>query len=261
MPLKYLSRASLIRCCHGGTVKPKEARHKLRINGEAVLTDKDLLGADVLACPQTGPGIVPCTKVLRIVSGSIVKGVAVSKSRPLLESFSGVTNSNPPGLCTVVNDGGSVVRTRLAGTGASPGAARQKVPEQQGTRQREDDPNSLIVSLRLDLSNIANDVTLLRERLSVKGIWITATVVQHLLATGKYHAERKVVVLSTEGGTSRVLFSRPFTAHEPAWLLVTSHPGISSISELAPDTFELGTLCHCRMKALKLIGPLPPAVG
>ena len=80
--VKYLSNASVIKCCHGGTVQ-LDGSATVKINGDDVLLKSGLVGKSIVGCPLAGPGITPCNKVVKIVSGEAKK--FNSKDPPLLE--------------------------------------------------------------------------------------------------------------------------------------------------------------------------------
>lgn len=132
--MKYLSHAARLQCAHGGTVRPKPAvGRSLRINGQPILTVGDLEGATITGCPQSGPGIKPCLTVQKVMAG-MGRGVTADGQMPLLQSVQALTDGVPPGICSAVDDGGSVMQ--IAAPVAPAQAAGQ--PPEQGPGEKED---------------------------------------------------------------------------------------------------------------------------
>jgi hypothetical protein len=72
-----------------------------------VVTDMDLLMRSVIiGCPQIGPGIKPCTKIISILSGRSVD-IRVDAEIPILKSLMALTDGMPPGQVSAITDGES----------------------------------------------------------------------------------------------------------------------------------------------------------
>ena len=105
-----LNAAARVMCIHGGQVVFVPSQQVLMIGGMPALTLPDLLAATIVGCPQAGPGIKPCTKIITgepALSASPVSSVA---GVPLLIANQigppgGVTDGVPPGMITVVFPG------------------------------------------------------------------------------------------------------------------------------------------------------------
>src|SRR5438132_1505022 len=106
MESRYLNHRAVLQCSHGGRVVllPPPFR-SLHVMQSPVVTDVDLMKA-FIACPQAGPGIKPCTRILLIVVGRSLQ-IRVDNQIPILDSLQAITDGAPPGMVTVVNDGNS----------------------------------------------------------------------------------------------------------------------------------------------------------
>ena len=71
-----------------------------------VVTDIDLMKAVIVGCPQIGPGLKPCTKIMTIIMGRAIQ-IRVDGEIPILYSLRAISDGNPPGLVSAVSDGGS----------------------------------------------------------------------------------------------------------------------------------------------------------
>lgn len=103
----YLNHRALLQCTHGGRVLllPPPFR-SLNIMQSPVVTDVDLMQAIIVGCPQIGPGIKPCIKIVSILMGRAIQ-IHVDGEIPILDSLRAMTDGNPPGLVSAINDGGS----------------------------------------------------------------------------------------------------------------------------------------------------------
>jgi hypothetical protein len=92
---------------HGGRVllMPPPMR-SLNIMQSPVVTDVDLMQAIIIGCPQIGPGIKPCIKITAILMGRAIQ-IQVDGETPILDSLQAMTDGNPPGLVSAINDGES----------------------------------------------------------------------------------------------------------------------------------------------------------
>jgi hypothetical protein len=99
--MKYLTHAAVITCLHGGMVQFNPVQPSWEIMGQPVLTVDAVENAAIVGCPQMGPGIKPCTKVVTITVGRAAH--AESDGRiPLLNTLDFITDGNPPGKCLLV---------------------------------------------------------------------------------------------------------------------------------------------------------------
>ncbi len=85
--LDVLTVRSVLVCDHGGRLD--------LTRGDRPLTDRDLLGAAIVGCPNSGPGVHPCTNVLE-VEGGLFDVMTADGDRYVLASVTGITNGIPP---------------------------------------------------------------------------------------------------------------------------------------------------------------------
>jgi len=78
----------------------------LSIMQSPVVTDVDLMQAIIIGCPQIGPGVKPCIKITTILMGRAMQ-IQIDRETPILDSLQAMTDGNPPGLVSAINDGGS----------------------------------------------------------------------------------------------------------------------------------------------------------
>lgn len=107
MGIRYLNHAAIIRCTHGGTVRlfPPSVR-SYYIEGRPVITDMDLLRAVIIGCPQVGPGLKPCTRIVSILMGRALQ-IKVDGETPILKTLKALTDGVAPGVCAAWTDGNS----------------------------------------------------------------------------------------------------------------------------------------------------------
>lgn len=103
----YLNHRATLQCVHGGRVVliPPLLR-SMHVMQSPVLTAEDLQQSFILGCPQIGPGLKPCLKVIQILLGRSIK-IQVDGETPLLQTLQALTDGVPPGLVQAINDGGS----------------------------------------------------------------------------------------------------------------------------------------------------------
>jgi len=103
----YLNHRAVLQCMHGGRVMliPPPMR-SLSIMQSPVVTDVDLMQAIIIGCPQIGPGVKPCIKITTILMGRAMQ-IQIDRETPILDSLQAMTDGNPPGLVSAINDGGS----------------------------------------------------------------------------------------------------------------------------------------------------------
>jgi hypothetical protein len=121
--MNYLNHNATIQCVHGGRVQlfPAPMR-SLQIMNSPVVTDMDLTKAMIVGCPQIGTGLKPCTKITSIIAGP-ANQILVDNERPILMWLTAMTDGNPPGMVTAVNDGGSNATFALPPIPDTPGMA------------------------------------------------------------------------------------------------------------------------------------------
>ena len=74
-----LNALARVMCIHGGQVVFVPSQQVAMVGGAPALTMPDLMAATIVGCPQAGPGIKPCTKIITgepALSASPVSSVA-----------------------------------------------------------------------------------------------------------------------------------------------------------------------------------------
>jgi hypothetical protein len=106
---KVLFQGSRLTCAHQGTIQLNPGQTKLKVEGQAVLVDGDLLGASISGCttPSTSSS-KPCTTVVSMLSGAALK-LKVDGKGVLLETAAGLTDGLPTNTWSVQ----SAVQTKL----------------------------------------------------------------------------------------------------------------------------------------------------
>ena len=92
-----LIEGSELQCIHGGKVQLQASQSKLKIDGQAVILQSDLLKATISNCSNTNAqaGQTPCLKITSIVSG-ISTELVIDQQPAMLETATGLTNATPP---------------------------------------------------------------------------------------------------------------------------------------------------------------------
>jgi len=92
-----LIESSVLQCVHGGKVQLQASQAKLKVGGQAVILQSDLLKATVSNCPHTNTqaGETPCLKITSIISG-VSTQLVVDGQPAMLETAKGLTNATPP---------------------------------------------------------------------------------------------------------------------------------------------------------------------
>jgi hypothetical protein len=107
MGIRYLNHAAVIKCVHGGLVQlippPWPSYY---IEEFPILTDRDLLQAMIIECPQIGPALKPCTRIVRIMIGRALQ-IDVDGETPILMTLNALTDGVPAGICLAFTDGNS----------------------------------------------------------------------------------------------------------------------------------------------------------
>jgi len=103
----YLNQRAILQCVHGGQVVivPMPMR-SLHVMHSPVLTEQDLLKAVVVGCPQMGPGLKPCTKIVQVIVGQSFQ-IKVDQETPILDTLQAMTDGCPPGLVRALDNGQS----------------------------------------------------------------------------------------------------------------------------------------------------------
>ncbi len=110
----YLNHRATLLCTHGGTVMlVPPAQRSLFITESPVLTEPDLLQATIIGCPQVGPGLKPCLRILSILEGRALQ-IQVDGEIPILDSLVALTDGCAPGTVTALDDGESNATPCLA---------------------------------------------------------------------------------------------------------------------------------------------------
>jgi hypothetical protein len=107
-----LTAVSVVRCPHQAPLLIQPSQRLLVVDGQAVLVQADLLAATVTACPNSGPGLKPCTKVTSILTGLAVT-LRVGIEPVVLETAQGLTDGAPPPALWQVSSAG---QTKLEAT-------------------------------------------------------------------------------------------------------------------------------------------------
>jgi hypothetical protein len=89
-----LTAASALVCPHQAPLTVQASQRQLVVDGQPVLVRADLLAATVSGCPNTGPGLKPCTLVTNIAAGLAVT-LRVGAEPVALETAYGATDAVP----------------------------------------------------------------------------------------------------------------------------------------------------------------------
>ena len=104
-----VTTGSTVQCSHRATVTLKASQSKLKAAGNPALVASDMAGATVVACPNIGPGLKPCTTTLSVLTGLATK-LSVDGQPVLLEGATGPTDSTPPATWSVTTAGQTVLK-------------------------------------------------------------------------------------------------------------------------------------------------------
>lgn len=89
--MRLLTRASVVTCGHGGVVQNVPSQQHVTIGGVPVLVEDDPVGRVVLACPNYGLSLKPCTTT-RAVRTGYSTFVTVGGRPVCLDTLEGVTD-------------------------------------------------------------------------------------------------------------------------------------------------------------------------
>ena len=109
MPPIVTSNAAIM-CIHGGQVTLIPRQAEVTIDGGAVLSEPDLVGAPIIGCAQPpSPGSKPCTLVVSTLPGSTSLKVTVGGRPAYVATLTGLTDGVPPGALIVTSPGQTIV--------------------------------------------------------------------------------------------------------------------------------------------------------
>ncbi|MFF0722363.1 MULTISPECIES: hypothetical protein [unclassified Micromonospora] len=94
--MRWIHRDSVIRCDHDGRIRNEESQGWVRVVGVPVLVADDPKGRKIVACPNYGATVKPCTKTepVRVGYSDFVR---VDGHRVVLSHLEGFTDGSPPG--------------------------------------------------------------------------------------------------------------------------------------------------------------------
>src|SRR5690348_11451347 len=96
---------------HAGQVTLVPRQQKVLVGGAPAMGLSDIAGSLIVACPQIGPGIKPCTTVVSAIPGvSTSPKVMVMGQPALVQSVQGMTDGVPPGMIICVSPGQMTVQ-------------------------------------------------------------------------------------------------------------------------------------------------------
>lgn len=87
-----LTRKATLKCAHGGLVINENSQDWVRIDGDPLLVEGDLLGRSIRACPMMMLTTPPCTATVAVDDVSYSAFIAIDKRRICLDRASGRTN-------------------------------------------------------------------------------------------------------------------------------------------------------------------------
>ncbi|MET8309315.1 hypothetical protein [Micromonospora sp. NPDC005173] len=93
--MRWIHRDSLITCDHDGRVENRPSQRWVTVTGVPVLVDDDPEGRKIIACPNYGPTIKPCTTTETLRVG-YSEWLRVDGHRVVLDNLEGFTNGTPP---------------------------------------------------------------------------------------------------------------------------------------------------------------------
>ncbi|WP_327038237.1 hypothetical protein [Micromonospora maris] len=97
--MRWIHRDSVIRCDHDGRVRNQASQQWVTIAGVPTLVADDPKGQTIVACPNYGTTVKPCTttEAVRVGYSSWVR---VDGRQVVLSHLEGFTNGSPPGQFT-----------------------------------------------------------------------------------------------------------------------------------------------------------------
>src|SRR5690349_18594157 len=96
--MKLLTEDAVLVCAHElGKVNISASQSVVTINGRKVLVEIDPEAKSIVACPNVGLTIKPCTNTLKVETG--YSGLMrVGGRRVCLDTVTGLTDGTPPGV-------------------------------------------------------------------------------------------------------------------------------------------------------------------
>jgi hypothetical protein len=92
---KVITQGSLLNCAHQGKIQVTPTQTKLKVDGQAVLVEGDLIGAPIVGCTVVeSTGTKRCTSVVSMTLGASQK-LKVDGKAVLLETATGFTDGLP----------------------------------------------------------------------------------------------------------------------------------------------------------------------
>lgn len=89
--MKVLTLDSVVRCGHDGTVRNAASQSFVTVRGVAVLVAEDPVGRPIVACPNYGLNVKPCTSTLAARTGYSTL-VSVGGHAVVLDVLEGLTD-------------------------------------------------------------------------------------------------------------------------------------------------------------------------
>ncbi|GAA2396133.1 hypothetical protein [Dactylosporangium salmoneum] len=94
--MKVVTKDATVRCGHDGRVLNNPSQHWVRIGGGEVLVDNDPEARKIMACPNIGPTMKPCTTTLAVISG-YSSWVRIGGKAVVMSDMDGLTDGTVPG--------------------------------------------------------------------------------------------------------------------------------------------------------------------
>ncbi|MGI5240979.1 hypothetical protein [Dactylosporangium sp. CA-139066] len=94
--MKVVTKDATVRCGHDGRVQNVASQHWVRIGGGDVLVDSDPERRGIVACPNIGPTMKPCTTTLAVISG-YSSWVRIGGQAVVMSNLDGLTDGTVPG--------------------------------------------------------------------------------------------------------------------------------------------------------------------
>ncbi len=95
--MKVLVLSAHLQCEHLGNVVNVASQSFVTIGGVKVLVERDPESRTILACPNVGATIKPCTLTL-VAQAGYSSFVRIGGHRVCLETITGLTDGTPPGV-------------------------------------------------------------------------------------------------------------------------------------------------------------------
>jgi hypothetical protein len=94
---KVITQGSSLTCAHQGKIQLAPSQTKLKVDGQAVLVEGDLIGAAIVGCTVVeSTSSKRCTSVVSMAAGASLK-LKVDGKAVLLETAAGLTDGLPAG--------------------------------------------------------------------------------------------------------------------------------------------------------------------